>query len=58
MKKKLVDHNCTNVEQQRDVIKRVQLESMDECDFLQGMIFSIPIRMQEIIDREGGMTRY
>jgi hypothetical protein len=33
-KKKLVDHNCTNMKQLRDAIKKVRLERMEECDSL------------------------
>jgi hypothetical protein len=58
MKKNLVDHKCTNMEQWRDAIKMVWLEKTEQCDFLQKLVTSMPKRMQEVIDRDGGMTKY
>jgi hypothetical protein len=57
MKKKLDDHSCTNLQQWKEAILKVWLERTEECN-LQNLVTSKPTRMQEVIDREGGMTRY
>jgi hypothetical protein len=36
----------------------VGLERAEECEFLQNLVTSMPTRMQEVVDIEGGMTRY
>jgi hypothetical protein len=36
----------------------VELERAEERELLQNLVTSMPTRMQEVIDREGGMTRY
>jgi transposase len=58
MKKKLQDHNCTNLQQWKEAIQKVWVESTEECAFLQNLVTSMPCRMQEVIDREGAMTKY
>ncbi len=56
--KKLEDHNCTNIQQWKEAILKVWLERTEECQFLQNLVTSMPTRMLEVIEREGGMTRY
>ena len=34
------------------------VQSTQEVEFLQNLVLSIPARIQEVIDRDGGMTRY
>jgi hypothetical protein len=58
MKKKLEDHNCTNLQQWKERILKVWLERTEECESLQNLVTSMATRMLEVIEREGGMTRY
>jgi transposase len=53
MKKKLEDHNCTNLQQWKEAILKVRLERTEECEFLQNLVISMPTKMQEVIDWEG-----
>ena len=39
-------------------ILQVWLQRTEETDFLQKLVESMPARIQEVIDRDGGMTRY
>ena len=34
------------------------VQSTQEVEFLQNLVLSIPARIQEVIDRDGGMSRY
>ena len=34
------------------------VQSTQEVEFLQNLVLSIPARLQEVIARDGGMTRY
>ncbi len=44
MKKKLEDHNCTNLQQWNEAILKVWLERTEECVFLQNLVVSMPTR--------------
>jgi hypothetical protein len=46
------------MEQWRDAIKVVWLEKTEQCNFLQKLVAYMPKRMQEVIDWDGGMTKY
>ena len=35
-----------------------ELQRTEEVDFLQNLVVGMPARMQEVIDRDGGMTKY
>jgi hypothetical protein len=39
-------------------IKMVWLEKTEPCDFLQKLVASMFKRMQDVIDRDGEMTKY
>jgi hypothetical protein len=56
--KQLKDHKCTNMVQWNGAILLVWLQRTQEVDFLQNLVVGMPTRMQEVIAREGGMTRY
>ena len=58
MKKQLKDHKCTNMEQWKAAILLVWLQRTQEVDFLKNLLVGMPTMMQEVIAREGGMTRY
>jgi hypothetical protein len=58
MKKQLKDHKCTNMEQWKAAISLVWLQRTQEVYFLKNLVVGMPTRMQEVIAREGGMTRY
>ncbi len=58
MKKQLKEHKCTNMEQWKAAILLVRLQRTQEVDFLKNLVVGMPTRMQEVIAREGGMTRY
>ncbi len=58
MKKQLKDQKCTNMEQWKAAILLVWLQRTQEVDFLKNLVVGMPTRMQEVIAREGGMTRY
>ena len=58
MKKQLSGHNCTNMEQWKAAISLVWLQRTQEVYFLKNLVVGMPTRMQEVIAREGGMTRY
>jgi hypothetical protein len=58
MKKKLGDHNCTNLQHWKEAILKIWLERTEQCEFLQNLVIRMPTRVQEGIDREGEMTRY
>ncbi len=58
MKKNLVDYKYTNMEKWRDAIKMVWLEKTKQWNFLQKLVASMPKRMQEVIDWDGGMIKY
>ena len=47
----------STIKQQEDILK-VWLLRTQECTFLQSLVASMPGRMQEVIDREGAMTKY
>ena len=34
------------------------VQKTQEVEFLQNLVRSMPARIQEVIDRDGGMTRY
>jgi hypothetical protein len=57
-KKKLEDHNSTILQQWKEDILKVWVESTEECAFLQNLVTSMPCRMQDVINREGAMTKY
>ncbi len=58
MKRQLSGHNCTNMDQWKAAILLVWLQRTAETDFLHNLVESMPARIQEVIDRDGGMTRY
>ena len=58
MKKQLADHQCTNMQQWKAAILQVWVQRTQEVEFLQNLVRSMPARIQEVIDRDGGMTRY
>jgi hypothetical protein len=58
MKKQPKDHKCNNMEQWKTAILLVWLQRTQEVDFLKNLVVGMPTRMQEVIAREGGMTRY
>ena len=58
MKKQLSGHNCTNMDQWKAAILLVWLQRTQEVDFLKNLVESMPARIQEVIDRDGGMTKY
>jgi hypothetical protein len=53
MKKKLEDHNCTNLQQWKETILKVRLERTEEWEFLQNLVISMPTETQEVNDWEG-----
>jgi hypothetical protein len=54
MKKKLQDPNCTTLQQWKEAILKVWVESAS----IQNLVTSMSSRMQEVIDREGAMAKY
>jgi hypothetical protein len=47
-----------HMEQWKAAILLVWLQRTQEVDFLKNLVVGMPTRMQEVIAREGGMTRY
>jgi hypothetical protein len=46
------------MEQWKAAILPVWLQRTQEVDFLKNLVVGMPTRMQEVIAREGAMTRY
>ncbi len=55
---KMSGHNCTNMDQWKAAILLVWLQRTAETDFLHNLVETMPVRIQEVIDRDGGMTKY
>ncbi len=58
MKKQLSGHNCTNMDQWKAAILLVWLQRRAETNFLHNLVELMPARIQDVIDRDGGMTKY
>jgi hypothetical protein len=46
------------MDQWKAAILLVWLQRTAEMDFLHNLVESMPARIQEVIDRDGGMTKY
>ena len=58
MKKQLKEENNTSIPELQESIKRLWEEKMSDLTYLQSLVSSMPKRMADVIDRDGGMTKY
>ncbi len=54
----LSGHNCTNMVHWKAAILLVWLQRRAETNFLHNLVELMPVRIQDVIDRDGGMTKY
>lgn len=58
MKRQLKEVPCTNLVELKQEILKLWCQKMDDCEYLRHLVESMPRRLEEVIQREGGMTKY
>ena len=58
MKMQLASCNCTNIEELKGEIVRLWITRMSDLDYLSNLVYSMPRRLQEVIDPGGASTHY
>ena len=58
MKRQLKEAPCTNLEQLKREILELWCQKMEDCEYLRNLVESMPRRLEEVIQREGAMTKY
>ena len=58
MKVQLKEVNCTNIEMLKEEIKKLWVTRMTDSQYLRNLVESMPRCLQEVIAREGGLTKY
>jgi hypothetical protein len=58
MKRQLKEAPCTNLEELKREILKLWCQKMDDCEYLRHLVESLPRRLEEVIQREGAMTKY
>ena len=53
-----IQHACTNLEELKQEILKLWCLKMNDCKYLRQLVESMPRRLEEVIQREGGMTKY
>ena len=49
---------CTNLQELRQEILKLWAEKMDDIQYLQNLVDSMPHYLQDVIERDGGCTKY
>jgi transposase len=58
MKRQLKEAPCTNLEELKREILKLWCQKMEDCEYLRHLVESMPRRLEEVIQREGAMTKY
>ena len=58
MKVQLKEENCTSIPKLEQSIKRLWTERMSDSAYLKSLVESMPRRLEDVIERDGGMTKY
>ena len=58
MKNQLASTRCKTLEEWVTEIKRLWYGKMKDEDYLKSLVASMPRRLEAVIERQGGMTKY
>jgi hypothetical protein len=57
--RRILDHApCTNLEDMKREILKLWCQKVEDCEYLRHLVESMPRRLEEVIQREGAMTKY
>ena len=57
MKNQLKDCHPSNIEELKQDIIKLWVNRMEDCQYLRDLVTSMPRRLQEVIDRVGGIEK-
>ena len=58
MKKHLKEESNTSFTEVKESIKRLWKEKMSDCTYFDSLVCSMPRRVVDVIESDGGMTNY
>ena len=58
MKRQLREQNNTSIPMLEEAIRKLWEEKMADSEYLEALVKSMPRRMVDVIERDGGMTNY
>ena len=57
MKKQLKEENNTSIPMLEESFKKLWEEKIGDCEYLKSLVSSMPMRMAEVIERNGSLTK-
>jgi hypothetical protein len=56
--RRILDHAKKNSDELKREILKLWCQKMEDCEYLRHLVESMPRRLEEVIQREGAMTKY